>query len=530
MNTTTRVWNLSAAPHDRGALTTRQIMYLVILALMPATILGAWAHGVYSLLVILVSVTTAVVSEYAFCMFCRKPSTIKDGSAVITGLLLALVLPPSIPLYIPFFGSFFAIFVAKCCFGGLGKNFMNPALAGRCFVLISFGKAVTTFKVDGVSSATPAATLKAGRAVNISAMFRGTANGVIGSSILALLIGGLTLWVLGIISGYITFSILITFTLFIALFGGQGFEPRFLLAHLCDSVIMGAFFMATDYTTSPVSRSGQILYGILIGLLGAMFRLFGNTADSFSYAVITGNMFVPLIDHFLIPKPYGYRTAAVEIQKYGKKHSIRERIPSPLIVLTVITLVVGFALSGVYTLTKGTIEEQQLMANKESYQAVVPEAETFEAEESVSQVISDLGGEVYGTSYGRTYINSVAAGKDASGKVVGYAVSVTCADGFDGNISLSVGIDPEGRVLGISFTELNETPGMGMRADEPAFKDQFAGQQVESFVLNRSGVSSKDNEIDSVSGASTTSGAVVKAVNAALDFFSNYVKGGGSSE
>ena len=527
MNT---ILNLSAGPHTKGPLTTKRIMYIVICALVPTSLLGIWSHGMHSALVILISVLTAVVSEYAFCMICGKPSTISDGSAALTGLLLALVLPPSIPLYIPFFGSLFAIVVAKCCFGGLGKNFMNPALAGRCFVLISFGKTVSTFKVDGISAATPTATLRAGRAVNISAMFRGTANGVIGSSVMAVLIGGLVLWMLDIISGYITFSILITFVLFLGLFGGQGFDPNFLLAHLCDSVIMGAFFMATDYATSPVSRSGQIIYGALIGMLGALFRMFGSAADSFSYAIITGNMVVPLIDTFLIPKPYAYRAGAIEMQKYGRKKTLREKIPSPVIVLGVITLLLGFALSGVYTITKDTIEEKKLLANKASYQAVLPEAETFEADEAVMQKISDLGGEVYGTSFGRAYINSAVAGKDASGKTVGYAVSVTSADGFDGNITLSIGIDPEGRVLGISFTELNETPGMGMRADEPAFKDQFAGRMVDSFLLNRSGVSSKDNEIDSVSGASTTSGAVVKAVNAGLDFFNNVLKGGAGGE
>ena len=524
MNT---VLNLSSSPHTRSRLTTQKIMLIVIASLMPAAVVGIINYGVPAFLVILASVATAVISEFLFGLLTKKGNTVKDFSAVVTGLLLALSLPPTVPYYVPVIGALFAIVVAKCCFGGLGKNFINPALAGRCFVLISFSNTVTTFKVDGVSAATPLAVLKSGGVVNVVDMALGKSNAVIGSSILALAIGGLFLWAIDMIHGEICFSILIAFTVFMGLFGGQGFDPKFLLAHLCGGgVVMGAFFMATDYTTSPVSRLGQAVYGILIGCLGALFRCAGNAGDSFSYSIIVANLFVPLIDMYIIQKPFAFRKSQIALQKGEPKKPLSERIPRPVIVLAVITLIAGLALSGVYTMTKDSIEEQKMLANTASYQAVCPEAASFEAVPAAQEAIEALDGAVYGSGFGRVYINGVVEGKDAAGETAGYVVSVTTADGYDGNVTLSVGIAPDGTTKGIAFTELNETPGMGMRVDEDAFKGQFGGRLVEAFKLNKAGNGSTPEEIDSVSGASTTSGAVVNAVNAALDFFNTTVKGG----
>ena len=228
-------------------------MRMVALSLLPATIVGILVYGWNAFGIVALAVVSAVATEWLFCKICRKPSTIWDGSAVVTGLLLALSLGPETPLYLPVIGSVFAIAVCKCCFGGLGKNFINPALAARCFLLISFANAMAIKPVvhqlidgvDVIASATPVAAMKAGETINITNMFLGTADGVIGSSILALLIGGLLLWSMDIIHGQICFSVLIGFTLFIGLFGGKGFDPSFMLAHLCGGgVVMGAFFMA----------------------------------------------------------------------------------------------------------------------------------------------------------------------------------------------------------------------------------------------------------------------------------------------
>ena len=194
----------------------------------------------------------------------------------------------------------------------------------------------------------------------------------------------------------------------------------------------------------------------------------------------------------------------------------------PALILFVITLVAGLALSGVYALTKDTIEAQQLAANAEAYQAVCPDATSFEYEDASSAAIEALDGEVYGTDFGKAYINEAAVGVDDDGNIVGYVISVTSGDGFDGDITLVVGFQTDGTINSIEFTGLNETAGMGMLCAEDEFKSQFDGVKTDSFTLIKSGGSTEDNEIDSVSGASTSSGAVVNAVNAAIDFFNTY--------
>ena len=479
MNTNQNEMNLSCSPHARDKWSTAFIMRVVVLSLLPATVVGVIVNGLHALLVVLCAVGAAVLSEFLFDKICHRKDTWKDFSAVVTGLMLALSLSPTVPLSMPIIGSVFAIIVVKCCFGGLGKNFLNPALAARCFLLISFSATMSTYQiVDGVSSATPMALLKSGEAVNISSLFLGTANGVIGGSALALLVGGLILWVMDIIHGQICFSVIGAFTVCMGLFGGQGFDPKFLLAHVMGGgVIMGAFFMATDYATSPVGKLGQTIYGVLIGALGALFRIKGGAADSFSYSVISANLVVPLIDMYVIPRPFAFRKGVSH--QYKEEKPLLKRIPRPVVVLCVITLIAGLALSG-----------------------------------------------VYGADYGRVTINEAFVGKTEADEIAGYAISVTTADGFDGNVTVAVGLKPDGTVNGIAFTELHETPGMGMRVDEDSFKGQFSGKSVEKFTLNKAGGSTEDDQIDSVSGASTTSGAVVNAVNAALDFFRATVKGG----
>jgi RnfABCDGE-type electron transport complex D subunit/RnfABCDGE-type electron transport complex G subunit len=512
-----KLYNVSSSPHVRSRLSTGHVMYDVILSLMPATFFGVYHFGLHAFLIIAVSVISAMLTEFVFDYIAKKPNTVKDGSAIVTGLLLALCLPATVPVYIPFIGSVFAILVVKCFFGGLGKNFMNPALAGRCFLLISFGATVTNYAVDGMSSATPLVDLAAGGTVNITEMFLGYTNGVIGCSVAALALGGLYLWVIGGITFEIPVAALVTFSLFIALFGGQGFDPLFILAHLCGGgIVMGAIFMATDPVTSPVTSTGQLLYGAAVGILSGVFRVYASSADSVSYAIIISNLLTPLIDEISVPKPYGYRSQSHSTEK--------KKIPKSAVILCVITLIAGVCLSGVYNLTKDNIEQQQMAANVASYQEVCPDASDFTYDDAITAAVDALGGEVYGTDFGKVYINEAVTGNDASGNVVGYVISVTSADGFDGNITLSLGISADGTVNGISFTELNETAGMGMRCAEAEFKDQFAGVNVEKFTLNKAGGSTADNEIDSVSGASISSGAVVNAVNAALDFYAANIK------
>ena len=504
--------NLSSGPHVRDIWSTAFIMRMVLLALMPATVIGIITFGLDALWVVLVSVVTAVLTELIFDKLTHKPDTWKDGSAAVTGLMLALTISARSPLYAPIIGSIFAILVVKCCFGGLGKNFVNPALAARCFLLISFPGAMTVYAIDGVASATPCAELAAGRAVNITSMFLGSANGVIGGSILGLLIGGLALWAFDIIHGQIWISVLASFTAFLALFGGQGFDPGFLAAHLCSGgVILGAFFMATDYVTSPMSRLGQTFYGVLIGVLGALFRVNGASADSFSYSVIVANLFTPLIDTYVVDKPYAFRKRMIKLRTEGKQPF---RFPKPVVALTVIALLAGLALSGVYSMTKENIDAQKKAAADKAYKAVLPQAESFE---SYADKVEQLGTEPYGSGFGRVFIKDALVGKDANGNVVGYAVSVTSAEGYDGNVTLSVGVSTDGKINAISFTELHETPGKGMLCGEPAFMDQFAGKDAGKLILG--------SDIDGITGVTITSKAVTNAVNAGMDFINTQIRG-----
>ena len=237
----------------------------------------------------------------------HKKITINDYSAAVTGLLLALNLPATVPWWLPIIGSVFAVLIVKQLFGGLGQNFMNPALGARCFLLISFTGRMTDFTYDGISGATPLAALKAGEAVNLKDMFFGTTAGTIGeTSVIAILIGAIFLLATGIINLRIPATYIITFALFIVIFGGHGLDGGYLAAQLCGGGLMlGAFFMATDYVTSPITKNGQLIFGIVLGIFTGLFRLFGNSAEGVSYAIIISNMLVPLIEKVTYPKPFG---------------------------------------------------------------------------------------------------------------------------------------------------------------------------------------------------------------------------------
>ena len=283
-------------------------MLMVVIALLPATVFGIWnfRHENAWILVV-VTTASAVLAEYIYEKLMHKPITINDFSAVVTGLLLALNLPPTLPWWMGVLGSVFAIVVVKQLYGGLGQNFMNPALAARCFLLISFTGDMTYFVYDGVTGATPLAQLKAGEAVNTMDMLLGNIRGTIGeTSVIAIMIGAMFLLLMGVIDLTIPASYLISFVVFIVIFGGHGLDAQYITAHLCGGGLMlGAWFMATDYVTSPITTKGRILYGICLGLLTGLFRLFGGSAEGVSYAIIISNLLVPLIEKITVPKPFG---------------------------------------------------------------------------------------------------------------------------------------------------------------------------------------------------------------------------------
>ena len=302
---------VQSSPHIRDCETTKTIMLDVIISLLPASIWGTLRFGFNAALVIIVSVISAVLSETLFNIIIKKKNTIGDLSCIVTGLILALNMPPEIPLFVPIVGTIFAIIIVKMLFGGLGQNFMNPALTGRCFCLISFASLMNDYNsklsIDAYSSATPLKILKNGQEVNILDMIFGFRPGTIGEiSIICLMLGAIYLLVKKIIDYRIPFTYLLTFTIFIMLFSDKTNNSNYILGELFGGgLIFGAFFMATDYVTAPITQLGKILYGILLGILTGIFRLYGKTPESVSYVIIISNLLVPLLESFTIPTAFG---------------------------------------------------------------------------------------------------------------------------------------------------------------------------------------------------------------------------------
>ncbi len=298
---------VSSNPHIRSKVSTDRIMLTVIVALLPASIFGIWNFGIRAALIIAVTVASTVLTELAYEKLTKKKITVGDLSAVVTGLLLALNLPVSVPWWVGVIGGVFAILVVKMLFGGLGQNFMNPALGARCFLLISFTSLMTNFDCDAYTGATPLAALKAGEPVNVLDMVIGRTAGTIGeTSMLCIVLGACILIWFEIIDLRIPGTYIVTFVIFLTLFGGHGVDRYFISAHLSGGGLMlGAFFMATDYVTRPVTKRGQYLFGAFLGIMTGIFRVFGAGAEGVSYAIILGNLLVPLMEKITLPKAFG---------------------------------------------------------------------------------------------------------------------------------------------------------------------------------------------------------------------------------
>ena len=306
-------FKMSSSPHIRSKVTSSNIMLMVAIALLPASAFGVWNFGLPALGMLVTTTLAAVLTEYIYEKLMHKKITVGDFSAVVTGLLLGLNMPPTAPYWMGALGSVFGILVVKQLFGGLGQNFMNPALGARCFLLISFTGQMTTFIYDGVSGPTPLAMLKDGQAVDSMSMLIGRIPGTIGeTSVIAIIIGAIFLILMGVIDLRIPGTYIVTFAVFVGIFGqftkAQAglFDPQYITSHLCGGGLMlGAWFMATDYVTSPITKKGQYVYGALLGILTGLFRLFGGSAEGVSYAIIISNLLVPLIEWVTLPKPFG---------------------------------------------------------------------------------------------------------------------------------------------------------------------------------------------------------------------------------
>lgn len=528
---------ISSSPHVRSKDTTSDIMFDVMVALMPALGFGLYLHGWYVLLLTAICILTCVGCEALFQKGMHKKVTVGDYSAALTGLLLALNLPPELPVWMAVLGSAFAIIVVKQLFGGLGQNFMNPALGARCFLLLSFSRYMTAFVYDGVSTATPLAILKNGGSVSVKDMFFGYTAGTIGeTSAIALLIGAAYLLIRRVISPKIPLIYIGTFAICIAIYAAtKNYDvAEYTAAHICGGGLMlGAWFMATDYVTSPITPVGKIIYAIILGLLTFVLRIFGGSAEGVSFAIIISNLLVPLIERVTAPKAFGVVAKKKEAAKQEAKEEKEEAtetkadVKAPvdfkgvmraIIAICLITLFMGAALGTIYNITKDPIEKTEQKAKEEAYQEVyplaydiVPYSETFGTDDEA--VIEALNKKVQDNGFSSVTIDEIMCA--SSDYRPGYVFLVTTSAGYGGDIQFAIGVTNKKEVTGIKFLKISETAGLGMEATKSEFIDQFIGKMVSEFELHK-GDASEFYQVDAVSGATITSTAVVDAINAVL--------------
>ncbi len=325
---------VTSSPHIKANDDTRSLMLDVCIALMPALCVSVFTFGARSLVLTVATVIACLLSEWLYCKICHMPCSIGDLSAVVTGILLAFNVPVSAPVWMPMIGGAFAIIIAKMLFGGIGKNFMNPALAGRAFMMASWSGLMTMWTragaelpilgavevTDAITTATPLATLKTGALPDASLvqMLLGQTGGCLGeTSALALLLGGAYLLYRKVITINIPAAYILTVAVLTFLFpmGGADRLQWMLSQVLSGGLMLGAIFMATDYVTSPVTPKGQIVFGVGCGLLTVFIRYFGGLPEGVSYSILIMNTLVWTIDKYTRPRMFGYP------QKSAKKEA-----------------------------------------------------------------------------------------------------------------------------------------------------------------------------------------------------------------
>ena len=303
--------NVSISPHIRSHETTATIMADVIVALIPAIAVGVYVFGARAFAITMLSVVSCVASEYIYEKLLKKPITVGDLSAVVTGLILAVNLYSTAPWWLPIIGGAVAIIVVKMLFGGIGQNFMNPALASRCFLLLSFSRIMTDYpQIDGVSSATPLTLAKSGVYAPVRDLLLGTHSGTIGeTSAVAIILGFIYLCARGVIKPREPLSVIISTGVFVTFFSviqGNPVTLDFLAVHMLGGgMLLGAVFMASDYATTPVTPWGQVIFGCCVGFFTAMIRCVGSGTEGVSYAIIISNCLTPFIEKLTMPKPFG---------------------------------------------------------------------------------------------------------------------------------------------------------------------------------------------------------------------------------
>ena len=304
---------IEPSPHIRSGATTQKIMLHVLIALLPAVVAGTIIFGLRALLLVVLCATFAVLSEYIFNLITKRPQSIYDLSAVVTGVLLGLNLPPALPIYMAAIGSAVAIIVVKQFFGGIGQNFANPAITARIVLMLSFGGYMSTWAapfwyktgtIDAVTTATPLA-MDSGLPSYLD-MFLGIRGGCIGETcIAALLLGGLYLIAVRVINPLVPAAFIGTVALCTFVSGGD-----VLMEIMSGGLFLGAFFMATDYVTTPITTAGRVIFAIGCGLITVAIRNFANIPEGVSFSILIMNILTPLIDRYVKPRPFGVKKEA----------------------------------------------------------------------------------------------------------------------------------------------------------------------------------------------------------------------------
>jgi len=537
---------LRVSPQLKDRVTVSSIMLDVIVALLPALGVSVYIFGPRVLALCGVSILTCVLSEKIFCLLARRPSSLRDLSACVTGLLLAMTLPVTAPYWAVVLGGVFAIVVVKQLYGGLGRNFMNPALAGR-MLLLSFPRMMTTWvpalkwvevtgEIDAVTSATPMAYLHNGTLPPqaLDQMFLGQRGGAIGEvACYMLLLGGLYLLGRRVISWRIPVTFLGSVALLTLLFPASGVDrvQWMLYQMLSGGLLLGAIFMACDYATSPVTPRGQLLFGVGCGCLTVVLRYFGSYPDGVGFAILTMNCFVWLLDRVGQPRRFGIRTFQVPLA-WAKGQLVKlakalPRLPKPspqpakeespadrkaaqkgrlLLWVRCVGSVAGTVLVcaamvyGVNQATEGTILQRQFQEEQALLVQVMPRA----------NIITQ-------TPYTAEGALSITAGYRDS-ELEGYCIEVE-TQGFGGVITMTVGVNLNGQVTGVVVTGHSEQALTGGQATQQTYLRRYIG---------RSGTISLDgtgNSVDAISGATESCRAITVGVNKALYIASQIQEG-----
>ncbi|OQB14715.1 MAG: Electron transport complex protein RnfD [Firmicutes bacterium ADurb.Bin193] len=500
-----KLLKVGPSPHIYTPDDTSILMQDVIIALMPALAAGVYIFGYRAAVITLISVLSAVIFEHLWNIALKKKSTIGDLSAVVSGILLAFNLPATVPFWIPLVGSFFMIIIVKMCFGGLGQNFLNPALGARAFLSASWPALMTSFakpfaklmpilSPDVVTSATPLGILKekAGEALpTYMDLFIGNVGGCIGeTSKIALLAGLVYLLVRHVITWHTPVTFVGTVALLSWIFGDKGYFSGDWLFHiLSGGLFLGAFFMATDYSTTPITKNGRVVFGVGCGILTVIIRLAGGYPEGVSYSILLMNTAFPLIERVTAPRRFG--KGGLKMRDYVRLGGI----------LFLIAAVVALALALGNKFTQDRIKAREFEEAAKSQQKVF---------DGVGKIVVNSGATLEvkeGTS-----VTSLTMYELDTGITV-YAAECS-PKGYKSDIKMTVGIDENLKVTGVSITDASgETTGLGTRVTEPEFIGQFVGK-TKDITIN--GTAPNENGIDAITGATVSSKAVTAGVNDAL--------------